>query len=181
MAGVPDVHGRAADPATRRRPRGNVFFTGADVMAGQQAFLRKGLLEYGSVLGHGAYLGPDYTAEYLRRAALIVRDAYGGADSDRARQQTAADFKENRYDPTTGTLRYSAAQAVAFERIREHYQQFFGEPTTRYGLRPQAIADPTEIKQLTAYFSWTAWMAFDTLFPLGVAQLYHSVNAGYYE
>ncbi|HJY81121.1 MAG TPA: cbb3-type cytochrome c oxidase subunit I, partial [Candidatus Binatia bacterium] len=26
-----------------------------------------------------------------------------------------------------------------------------------------------------------AWMAFATLFPLGVAQLYHSVNAGYYE
>ena len=26
-----------------------------------------------------------------------------------------------------------------------------------------------------------AWMSFATLFPLGVAQLYHSVNAGYYE
>src|SRR5262249_22798393 len=26
-----------------------------------------------------------------------------------------------------------------------------------------------------------AWMSFATLFPLGVVQLYHSVNAGYYE
>jgi nitric oxide reductase subunit B len=149
----PPIPQRVVDPV------GNVLFTGADVMSGQQVFLRNGLMEYGSVLGHGAYLGPDYTADYLRRAALIVRDSYGGADSDRARQQTAADFKENRYDPATGTLRYSAAQAAAFERVREHYQQFFGEPTTRHGLRPQAIVDPIEIKQLTAYFSWTAWMA----------------------
>jgi nitric oxide reductase subunit B len=26
-----------------------------------------------------------------------------------------------------------------------------------------------------------AWMSFATLFPLGIAQLYHSVNAGYFE
>ena len=120
----PPIPQRVVDPV------GKVLFTGADVMSGQQVFLRNGLMEYGSVLGHGAYLGPDYTADYLRRAALIVRDSYGGADSDRAWQQTAADFKENRYDPAMGTLHYSAAQAAAFERVREHYQQFFGEPTT---------------------------------------------------
>ena len=34
-------------------------------------FLNNGLMEYGSVLGHGAYLGPDYTADYLRRAAKV--------------------------------------------------------------------------------------------------------------
>jgi hypothetical protein len=28
-------------------------------------------MEYGSIFGHGAYLGPDYTADYLRRAALL--------------------------------------------------------------------------------------------------------------
>jgi nitric oxide reductase subunit B len=29
-------------------------FTGADVRAGQEAFLRNGLMEYGSIFGHGA-------------------------------------------------------------------------------------------------------------------------------
>jgi nitric oxide reductase subunit B len=31
------------------------------------------LMEYGSVFGHGAYLGPDYTADYLRRASDQVK------------------------------------------------------------------------------------------------------------
>ncbi|MBA2323840.1 MAG: hypothetical protein H0V92_07470 [Pseudonocardiales bacterium] len=40
-------------------PAGQLVYTGADVIAGQQLFLRKGLMEYGSIFGHGAYLGPD--------------------------------------------------------------------------------------------------------------------------
>lgn len=109
-------------------------------MAGQEVFLRNGIMEYGSIIGHGAYLGPDFTADYLRRAALSVRDSYGGEDSDRAAASTVEDFKENRYDPETGTLEYTAPQAAAFEELRGYYGEFFGEPTTRNGLRPEANA-----------------------------------------
>lgn len=49
-------------------PSGEVVFTGADITAGQKLFQARGLMEYGSILGHGAYLGPDYTADYLRRS-----------------------------------------------------------------------------------------------------------------
>ena len=45
-------------------------------------------MEYGSIFGHGAYLGPDFTADYLHRAALIAIDHYGGSSSETARQQT---------------------------------------------------------------------------------------------
>ena len=48
-------------------PSGAVLFTGDDVSEGQKTFLHNGLMEYGSVFGHGAYLGPDFTADYLRR------------------------------------------------------------------------------------------------------------------
>lgn len=54
-------------------PEGNVVYTGEDIVAGQGIFLRNGLIEYGSIFGHGAYLGPDFTADYLRRSALSVR------------------------------------------------------------------------------------------------------------
>ena len=47
--------------------------TGEDISRGQQVFLHNGLMEYGSVFGHGAYLGPDYTADYLRRSSDLVR------------------------------------------------------------------------------------------------------------
>lgn len=44
---------------------GEVIFTHADILAGQQVFLKYGLMENGSIWGHGAYLGPDLSATYL--------------------------------------------------------------------------------------------------------------------
>jgi nitric oxide reductase subunit B len=145
-------------------PGGQVLFTGTDVIAGQEVFLRNGLMEYGSIFGHGAYLGPDFTADYLHRAALIAIDHYGGPSSEAAQQQTIADFKTNRYDGSTGVLRYSAAQAEAFQKLDAYYADYFGTPNTKYGLRPSAITDPQQIRQLTAFFGWSAW-AGSTLRP----------------
>jgi nitric oxide reductase subunit B len=138
-------------------PGGQVLFTGADVIAGQQVFLRNGLMEYGSIFGHGAYLGPDFTADYLHRAALIAIDNYGGSSSEAAKQQTITDFKTNRYDASTGVLKYSGAEAEAFQKLDAYYAGFFGTPDTRFGLRPSDITDPQQIRQLTAFFSWSAW------------------------
>jgi nitric oxide reductase subunit B len=151
--------GKAPIPGKVVGPDGQVLFTGADVSGGQEVFLRNGLMEYGSIFGHGAYLGPDYTADYLRRAALLVAERHGGATNGEATALTSAEFKTNRYDAATDTLTFSSAQAEAFEQLKQHYAEFFGEPTTKYGLRPKAIQDPKEIHQLTAFFCWSAWVA----------------------
>jgi nitric oxide reductase subunit B len=139
--------------------KGVVLFTGADVTNGQEIFLRNGLMEYGTIFGHGAYLGPDFTADYLHRAALSVMQTYGGPDSDRARLQAAQDFKTNRYDAGIGVLQFTDAQASAFHDLVTHYRDFFGQGDTKYGLRPQAITDQTQIENLTAFFAWSAWAA----------------------
>ena len=146
-------------PQTVKNPAGGILFTRTDILAGQQIFLGNGLMEYGSIFGHGAYLGPDFTAEYLHRAALSSIDFYGGPNSDTARNRTIEDFKTNRYDATTGTLTYTDAQSHAFEQCRAYYASFFGNPTTKFGLRPNAIRDPEQIRKLTAFFSWSAWAA----------------------
>ena len=75
-------------PEIVKTKTGSTLFTRADIMAGQQVFLGNGLMEYGSIFGHGAYLGPDFTAEYLHRAALSSIDFYGGTNSDTARRRT---------------------------------------------------------------------------------------------
>src|ERR1019366_9156635 len=54
---------------------GSVVFTGADIQMGQAVFLRCGLMEHGSLWGHGAYLGPDYSAEYLHRLSEVTRNS----------------------------------------------------------------------------------------------------------
>ena len=53
---------------------GTVLFTGADIQMGQEVFLKYGLMEHGSLWGHGAYLGPDYSAEYLHRLSEVTLD-----------------------------------------------------------------------------------------------------------
>ncbi|MCT9933700.1 cbb3-type cytochrome c oxidase subunit I [Planotetraspora sp. A-T 1434] len=136
---------------------GRELYTGSDVAQGQKIFLANGLMQYGSVLGHGGYLGPDYTADYLRRAATAALRAYGS--SDQARQRIRREFRANRYDPRSGVLRFTGAQADAFAALTEHYRVYFGDPRTDKGLRPRAITDPRLVHQLTAFFSWTAWIA----------------------
>jgi len=143
-----------ADPPIPDRvvdPGGRTLFTGDDIRDGQRVFLHNGLMEYGSIFGHGAYLGPDYTADYLHRAALSVERDYGGAGSDRAREQTIADFQANRYDSAARTLTYSDAQAGAFAELERHYADYFSNPTTELGLRPDAIDE--HVRLIEAVFA----------------------------
>jgi nitric oxide reductase subunit B len=138
-------------------PAGQVLYTGEDVADGQRVFLHNGLMEFGSVFGHGAYLGPDFTADYLHRSALKVRDAYGGEGSEAAATQTIDDFRQSSFDDESKTITVSRAQADAFRSLERHYSEFFSEPTSRNGLRPEAITDPEDLHDLTAFFAWTAW------------------------
>src|SRR5262245_26102029 len=46
---------------------GETVFTHDDVVAGQNVFLKYGLMDNGTIWGHGAYLGPDFSADYLHR------------------------------------------------------------------------------------------------------------------
>src|SRR5215469_15780640 len=149
-------------PEVVKRMDGSILFTRSDVMAGQQVFLGNGLMEYGSVFRHGAYPRPDFTPEYPHRAALASINFYGGTNSDTARSRTIQDFKTNRYDAASDTLVYTDAQAQAFDQCRQYYASFFGEPTTKFGLRPGAVRDPEDIRKLTAFFSWSAWASAAT-------------------
>ena len=62
-------------PAMVVGPMGETVFTAADILAGQQVFLKYGLMENGSIWGHGAYLGPDFSAEYLHRLSTKTADS----------------------------------------------------------------------------------------------------------
>ncbi|MXM64576.1 hypothetical protein GR925_14260 [Streptomyces sp. HUCO-GS316] len=140
---------------------GRTLFTGDDVREGQRAFLRNGLMEYGSIFGHGAYLGPDFTADYLHRSAESVNKQYGDdtSSSSDAHARTVEDFRTNSYDERTGTLVWSPAQGEAFGQLTGHYADLLGRPEGKQGLRPNAITDPADIHDLTAYFGWSAWAA----------------------
>ena len=136
---------------------GDVLFTGDEITRGQELFLARGLQEYGSILGHGAYLGPDYTADYLRMATDDVTAQFRAEGVSEPRDRVVQEFRTNRYDDATATLVFTDRQAAAFENIQRHYAAYFGENSTKYGLLPKFITDDAEIHDLTAFFAWTAW------------------------
>ena len=138
---------------------GKTLFTEEDITAGQETFLRRGLQQYGSILGHGAYLGPDFTAEYLRLSSEHILESLQEQGVQDPTAATKEMLRANRYDPDTGVLVFTPEQVTAFDQIRAYYAEFFGVDTTEHGLLPSAITDPAQIRELTAFFGWTAWAA----------------------
>lgn len=148
---------------------GRTIFTRDDVLRGQEVFLKYGLMEHGTLWGHGAYLGPDYTAEYLHRLAEISRDTlamdrhgkpYAALDVGLARdidEVVRTETKENRYEPATETLRFSPSEAAAFAAQQREWGEYFGGATAAPGLPPRYIGSRAELDALAAYFAWATW------------------------
>ena len=67
---------------------GSTLFTGDDIMAGQHVFQKYGLMQYGTIFGHGAYLGPDFTAQYLHEAANAMVDFHRDQGRPRRRPES---------------------------------------------------------------------------------------------
>lgn len=162
---VPPIPARFSDPA------GTTVITGDDVIAGQQVFLKHGLMANGTIWGHGAYLGPDFSAQYLHEWSLDLADQsareqfarpYNSlTDDERAAidGRVARAMKQNRYDASTDTLALTAADVGSFERQIAKWTGYFTEPTNNGGLTVGTVSDEGELRQLTAFFAWTAWVS----------------------
>ncbi|HWB12743.1 MAG TPA: nitric-oxide reductase large subunit [Pirellulales bacterium] len=137
---------------------GETLFTGEEILDGQQLFLTYGLMEYGSIYGHGAYLGPDFTADYLHREALEMEQLYGGGAAALGRVQS--ELQANRYDAQADTLVWTEGQVAAFDVLLRHYEdEILNRKRSGAGMGPGAIPEPAEIRRITAFIAWTAWTA----------------------
>ncbi len=146
---------------------GSVLFSGQDIRRGQEVFLRAALMEHGTLWGHGAYLGPDYSATYLHREAEIVRQRLalgkaGGPPTALSETETAALsaevaglLKKNRYDPATGILVFTRAEQESLELQKQEWAKYFRDKAP--GLSRAYLQDPAELEALTAFFAWASW------------------------
>jgi nitric oxide reductase subunit B len=138
---------------------GEVVFTHDDVLNGMNVFQRYGLMEYGTVYGHGAYLGPDFTAEYLHKSAesLLARYKSQPAGDASAEDRVVAELHTNTYDVANDTLLWSSARAAAHNELVDYYGRIFQNKVSQGGRQAEWITDPEDVRKLTAFFSWTAW------------------------
>ena len=154
---------------------GEVLFTGEQVQRGQQVWLASGGQQQGSVWGHGAYVAPDWSADWLHREAealrkLRTRELAGAAEptaTQRGAVQAALqeEMRRNTHDAATGRVTVSDGRARAIHEVAAHYDALFGNAASLSGLREQyAMRDNTvpaaqDRVALTAFFFWTAWSA----------------------
>ena len=125
-------------------------------------------------MGHGGYLGPDFSAQSLHILALdladrIARERLCRGYTDLTPDERAAvegavalDLKTNRYDPPTGTLALPKGAAESFNGQVEYWTRYFGRPERNGGLSREVVSDPRELRQLTAFFAWAAWASAAT-------------------
>ena len=150
-------------------PDGSILFSGDDIRDGQQVFLKYGLMDNGTIWGHGAMLGPDFSAEYLHTLALhgathIAQQRHGRSPDKLTPAQRAmieaevrTELKHNRYDPQTGVLAVEFAYGDWFRNQTGVWQEYFSTPEKNGGLSAKTISDPVELKQLSAFVAWAAW------------------------
>jgi len=148
---------------------GMLLFTDEDVRTGQQVFLKYGLMDNGSIWGHGAYLGPDYSAQYLHTqvlasSALIARQRYGLLPDQLTPAQRAAveaevriGLKQNNYDPRNEVLTMAPFYSDWFRQQTDTWNEYFSAPKQNGGLSIGAIRNPEELRQLTAFVAWATW------------------------
>jgi nitric oxide reductase subunit B len=156
-------------PAQVLDAQGVRLFTGDDISSGQAIFLKYGLMNNGSIWGHGAYLGPDYSAEALHRigeetATVIAQQQYQQPLSAlppgqlaAVYAQTAVELKTNRYDAASATLHLTLPETAAYHRQIIYWTNYFLDPARNGGLKHGLISDPTELQQFSAFVTWTAW------------------------
>ncbi len=148
---------------------GTVLFTGTDIQNGQQVFLRKALMDNGSIWGHGAYMGPDFSGQYLHNVALevsgfIAEEKYKSSLSDLSSEQKESlvgmthDFlTKNRYSYENHNLLFTDPEKKSFNGQISYWKDYFQTPSLNRGLPSTLLVDNEEIRQLTTFFAWAAW------------------------
>lgn len=148
---------------------GTVLIGPEQVSNGQNVWQAMGGMQVGSIWGHGSYVAPDWTADYLHRESLFILNTWSAAefsknyDSLMSEQQAALRqrlvnlMRTNTYDEATGRITVDPLRAKAFEDNLKHYTDIFANGNKDYAIQRGAQADPAKLRQLTAFFFWTAW------------------------
>jgi len=158
-------------PVKAMTPGGELVFTADDVAEGQAVFLKYGLMDNGTIWGHGGYLGPDFSAQTLHGLAMHLAGQFAQTRFQtayanlRETEKAAVDaavasaFKTNRYDAASGALTLPEDGQAAFDEQVAYWTRYFADPARNGGLSRGTIAEPDKLRALTAFFVWTAWAA----------------------
>jgi nitric oxide reductase subunit B len=138
-----------------------------EIHDGQNVWQSMGGMEVGSIWGHGSYVAPDWTADWLHREAVFILDRWSGANASysglaperQAELQSRLQqlLRANTY--REGTITIDPVRAEAFEANLAHYSDVFSRGREEYAIPAGALTDSSNLRKLAAFFFWTSWAA----------------------
>ncbi len=164
-------------PNAVKTTNGVIIYSKQDIEDGQNIWQTTGGMQQGSVWGHGSYLAPDWSADWLHREALNLLDVIK-SNKYRSNYLTVSEknalytgelkevMRKNTYDSLTGITTVSNDRAIAIGRTEAHFVNLYTSDSTEYkALREnyafpiQTILNKDKARKLSAFFFWTSWAA----------------------
>lgn len=120
-------------------PEGEVLFTGQDIRDGQNVWQSLGGQQLGSIWGHGSYVAPDWSADWLHRESLWLLNHWSqqrhgrpyaelpAAGQAELRARLRDEIRTNSYDASTKRIVVSADRRAAIEAVGRYYAAIFGD------------------------------------------------------
>jgi nitric oxide reductase subunit B len=154
---------------------GKVLFTGQDIRDGQNVWQSMGGQEVGTVWGHGSYVAPDWSADWLHKEAVFIANALAEkeyhlsfsalSDEQKASIQVRLqhEIRTNSYDPQTGLVKVSNIRAAAIASNSNYYAGLFmhgdlqSKERKAYAIADDAIKSPERMRLMNCFFFWISW------------------------
>src|SRR3990167_10596201 len=98
---------RAAPPVPEKVlvEDGSVIYTRADIETGRQVWQSMGGMQLGSIWGHGGYVAPDWSADWLHRESLALLDGWARAEDGAPYAELGAERQAGPEGGGRGTMR----------------------------------------------------------------------------
>ena len=125
---------------------GRPVFEPGDIPAGQNVWQAMGGMEMGSIWGHGSYVAPDWTADWLHREAMAILDLWASAESGKPyaaldpplqasyRERLKELMRNNRYDPARQAIVVEPVRAEAIRTTSAHFMDVFSHGRQDYAI-----------------------------------------------
>jgi nitric oxide reductase subunit B len=162
-------------PETVVSADGQRLFTRAEIQHGREVWQAQGGMQLGSIWGHGSYVAPDWSADWLHREALALRDVLAQNRGVSGYNQLSPDAKAvvdrrviavmraSGFDSSASRITVSNERAAAMRAVGDHYRRLFGGDQQLSALRedyamPESrILSAADARALAGFVWWTAW------------------------
>lgn len=164
-------------PASFVSQAGEPLYTRAEIETGREVWQSIGGMQLGSIWGHGAYVAPDWSADWLHREAVALREIWAQRDYARSYEllgvgeratldeRLRRNMRRNSYAADSDTVTLSADRVAAARVVAAHYEGLFGDAVEfsplreQYAMKEGTVPDPERRAQLAAFIHWSAWAA----------------------